>query len=79
MNILPIPALDGGHVLFLLYEIVTGRKPSEKFLEYAQIVGMVQAVHHLVKVEKESTTGKYEVCAPHSLANVAARVAGGTK
>ena len=41
MNILPIPALDGGHVLFLLFEIVTGRKPSDKFLEYAQIVGMV--------------------------------------
>lgn len=41
MNILPIPALDGGHVLFLLYEIITGRKPSEKFLEYAQIFGMV--------------------------------------
>jgi len=41
MNILPIPALDGGHVLFLLYEMVTGRKPGEKFLEYAQIVGMV--------------------------------------
>jgi regulator of sigma E protease len=41
MNILPIPALDGGHVLFLLYEIVTRRKPSEKFMEYAQIVGMV--------------------------------------
>lgn len=41
MNILPIPALDGGHVLFLLYEIVTRRKPSEKFLEYAQITGMV--------------------------------------
>ncbi|MGX5817388.1 RIP metalloprotease RseP [Chitinophaga lutea] len=41
MNILPIPALDGGHVLFLIYEIVTGRKPGEKFLEYAQIVGMV--------------------------------------
>jgi regulator of sigma E protease len=40
MNILPIPALDGGHVLFLLYEIVTGRKPGDKFLEYAQIVGM---------------------------------------
>ncbi len=40
MNFLPIPALDGGHVLFLLYEIVTRRKPSEKFLEYAQIVGM---------------------------------------
>jgi regulator of sigma E protease len=41
MNILPIPALDGGHVLFLLFEIVTGRKPSDKFLEYSQIVGMV--------------------------------------
>lgn len=41
LNILPIPALDGGHVLFLLVEVVTGRKPSEKFLEYAQIVGMV--------------------------------------
>jgi len=41
MNILPIPALDGGHVLFLLFEVVTGRKPSDKFLEYAQIVGMI--------------------------------------
>ena len=41
MNILPIPALDGGHVMFLLYEMVTRRKPSEKFLEYSQIVGMV--------------------------------------
>lgn len=41
MNILPIPALDGGHVMFLLFEVVTGRKPSDKFLEYAQIAGMV--------------------------------------
>ncbi|NJM16384.1 MAG: hypothetical protein HC896_14325 [Bacteroidales bacterium] len=41
MNILPIPALDGGHVLFLLFEMVTGRKPGDKFLEYAQIAGMV--------------------------------------
>ena len=41
MNILPIPALDGGHVMFLLYEVVSGRKPSDKFLEYAQIVGLV--------------------------------------
>lgn len=41
MNILPIPALDGGHVIFLLVEMVTGRKPSDKVLEYAQIVGMV--------------------------------------
>lgn len=41
MNILPIPALDGGHVLFLIYEMVAGKAPSDKFLEYAQIVGMV--------------------------------------
>lgn len=41
MNLLPIPALDGGHVMFLLYEIITGRKPGEKFLEYAQIAGML--------------------------------------
>jgi regulator of sigma E protease len=41
MNILPIPALDGGHVMFLLYEVITGRKPSDKFLEYAQIAGMI--------------------------------------
>ena len=40
MNILPIPALDGGHVLFLLYEIIARRKPSDKFMEYAQMVGM---------------------------------------
>ncbi len=40
MNILPIPALDGGHVMFLLYEVITRRKPNEKFLEYAQYVGM---------------------------------------
>ncbi len=41
MNMLPIPALDGGHVMFTLGEMITGRKPGEKFLEYAQIVGMV--------------------------------------
>ena len=41
LNILPIPALDGGHVMFLMYEIIARRKPSDKFLEYAQIVGMV--------------------------------------
>jgi regulator of sigma E protease len=41
MNILPIPALDGGHVMFLLFEMISGRKPGDKFLEYAQIVGMV--------------------------------------
>lgn len=41
MNILPIPGLDGGHALFTLYEMITGRKPGDKFMEYAQMVGMV--------------------------------------
>lgn len=41
MNILPIPALDGGHLLFLIFEMITGRKPSDKFLEYAQYAGMI--------------------------------------
>ena len=39
MNMLPIPALDGGHVMFLCYEVVSGRKPNDKFMEYAQIAG----------------------------------------
>ena len=41
MNLLPIPGLDGGHVLFTLYEIITGRKPSDKFLMVAQVIGMM--------------------------------------
>ena len=41
MNILPIPALDGGHVMFLLYEVIFRRKPGEKFMEYAQYTGMI--------------------------------------
>ena len=41
INILPIPALDGGHVIFLLYEMITGRKPNEKVMEYAQYAGMI--------------------------------------
>jgi regulator of sigma E protease len=41
MNLLPIPALDGGHVMFLSYEIISRRKPSDKFLETAQKIGMV--------------------------------------
>ena len=41
MNVLPIPALDGGHAVFAVYEIITGRKPSDKFLERAQVVGMI--------------------------------------
>ncbi|HET6256719.1 MAG TPA: RIP metalloprotease RseP [Puia sp.] len=41
MNVLPIPALDGGHALFTLYEMISGRKPSDKFMEYSQMVGMI--------------------------------------
>jgi regulator of sigma E protease len=41
MNILPIPALDGGHVIFLLYEMATRRKPNEKVMEYAQMAGFI--------------------------------------
>jgi regulator of sigma E protease len=48
MNVLPIPALDGGHVLFLLIEMVTGRKPGDKFMEYAQITGMILLLGLLV-------------------------------
>jgi regulator of sigma E protease len=48
MNILPIPALDGGHVMFLLFEVITGRKPSDKFLEYAQIAGMILLLSLLI-------------------------------
>ncbi|MBK7337530.1 MAG: RIP metalloprotease RseP [Saprospirales bacterium] len=44
MNLLPIPALDGGHVLFLIGEVITGRKPSDKFMEYATMVGFVLIV-----------------------------------
>lgn len=41
INVLPIPALDGGHVMFVLYEMVSRRKPSDKFMEYAQMAGMI--------------------------------------
>ena len=41
MNLLPIPALDGGHVMFVLYEMVSGRKPNEKFMEYATYIGLI--------------------------------------
>lgn len=44
MNLLPIPALDGGHVMFLIYEVVTGRKVSDKFMEYATIVGFALVI-----------------------------------
>lgn len=48
MNLLPIPALDGGHVMFLLYEMVSGKKPSDKFLEKAQMVGFVLLISLLL-------------------------------
>lgn len=48
MNILPIPALDGGHVLFLLYEVIFRRKPSDKFMEHAQMVGMILLISLLI-------------------------------
>lgn len=48
MNILPIPALDGGHIMFLLYEAITRRKPNEKFMEYAQVTGMLLLLALLV-------------------------------
>jgi regulator of sigma E protease len=48
MNILPIPALDGGHVMFVVFEMVTGRKPSDRFLEIAQIIGFVILISLLI-------------------------------
>ena len=48
MNLLPIPALDGGHVVFTLWEMITGKKPSDKFLEYAQLIGFVLLLTLLV-------------------------------
>ena len=60
MNILPIPALDGGHVTFLLYEIITGRKPGEKFLEYAQIVGMIILLTLLIYANGNDIVGLFK-------------------
>ena len=48
MNLLPIPALDGGHVVFTLFEMISGKKPSDKFLEYAQIVGFIVLISLLL-------------------------------
>ncbi|TCZ68326.1 RIP metalloprotease RseP [Flaviaesturariibacter aridisoli] len=48
MNVLPIPGLDGGHALFTLYEMITGRKPGDKFMEYAQIVGFVLLISLMI-------------------------------
>ncbi|MEZ5070200.1 MAG: RIP metalloprotease RseP [Bacteroidales bacterium] len=59
MNILPIPALDGGHVMFLLYEMVSGRKPGDKFMEYAQIVGMVLLLSLLLYANLNDVIGLF--------------------
>jgi len=48
MNLLPIPALDGGHVVFTLFEMITGKKPSDKFLEYAQVAGFLLLISLLI-------------------------------
>lgn len=50
MNLLPIPALDGGHVMFLLYEVISGRKPNDKFLEYATIAGFIFLVILMISI-----------------------------
>ena len=60
MNVLPIPALDGGHVMFLLFEIITGRKPGDKFLEYAQIVGMVLLLSLLLYANLNDIVGLFK-------------------
>lgn len=60
MNVLPIPALDGGHVMFLLFEMITGRKPGDKFMEYAQIVGMVLLLSLLLYANLNDIIGLFK-------------------
>jgi len=60
MNVLPIPALDGGHVMFLMFEIVTGRKPGDKFMEYAQIVGMILLLSLLLYANLNDIIGLFK-------------------
>ena len=59
MNLLPIPALDGGHVMILLYEIVSGRKPGDKFMEYAQITGMILLLALLLYANGNDVVGLF--------------------
>ena len=59
MNLLPIPALDGGHVMFLLFEIITGRKPGDKFMEYAQMVGMIILIALLLYANLNDVIGLF--------------------
>jgi regulator of sigma E protease len=60
MNVLPIPALDGGHVMFLMFEIITGRKPGDKFMEYAQIVGMILLLSLLLYANLNDIIGLFK-------------------
>lgn len=60
MNVLPIPALDGGHVMFLLFEMITGRKPGDKFMEYATIVGMVLLLSLLLYANLNDIIGLFK-------------------
>ena len=50
MNLLPIPALDGGHVMFLLYEVISGRKPNDTVVEYATLAGFILLVILMISV-----------------------------
>ncbi|MEA2041372.1 MAG: RIP metalloprotease RseP [Bacteroidota bacterium] len=59
VNILPIPALDGGHVMFVLYEMITGRKPGDKFLEVAQIVGFVLLIGLMIFALKNDIVNNF--------------------
>ncbi len=59
MNLLPIPALDGGHVMFLLYEMVVQRKPNEKFMEYAQLTGMAMLLLLLLYANGNDVVGLF--------------------
>ncbi len=59
MNLLPIPALDGGHVLFLFYEIIFRRKPGDKFLEYAQVTGMILLLSLMVFANGKDVAGLF--------------------
>jgi len=60
MNVLPIPALDGGHVMFLMFEIITGRKPGDKFMEYAQMVGLILLLSLLLYANLNDIIGLFK-------------------
>ena len=59
MNILPIPALDGGHVMFLMYEIISGKKPGDRFMEYAQMIGLILLLSLLLYANLNDVIGLF--------------------